>query len=898
MKYDVPQSLHADLITNISNDSPYAFFRYVQSLLSHRRLDALLLSNPDLWLHIRSMYWERFPWLIRSDLKTVAAVPEAKERNRRLGEALGRALEGTVREEDKEEWITEFLKRNGLGWGDIERGKHLSLEVPEAGYLRLANKEDVELDSRAGLYGLDEVVDDGGSEVQGAGLHGLDEVTRGSDTEVEGGDEACPGPRSRADTPEEGPGSPGEGPSRAPVVLSSDSDSDEDSDEEPEFQGPIVKMATSLPSPDNSPEFIRASENPFREATDADPGERMDTSEDNPPSPSGTSHTQTLPLTPDITPNAIPDTSDAPPKPAEHGWLHNLFKAAPKGRASDFRTHPYKGWFIAGPAVTLRRVTNFLRDEDIDRTPEWERKVAEITEYLAYLLVSHDRERHGWGYELQEAIQLLRTHAAFEDYHYGAPPLTLHFEEGETKSERLPAVEGFNIEVKPRGKPRADYSTPRNLLHRLPQGVWDAMYNTPREVLYKTFLEELRNDEKIYWTRVRADTVRNRRPAIEWRIANRVVSHEYPLGFNMCEVEDDTFISCMEQGPLRTYQELKKTCQFTFRAEDMEVDDQAEERAEEEEEEETEECASAKRSKQLLQFSRFRGANRAALTFSLRTLGSQTREIKAVASPWRCLVVPTAEQRKKKPFPNVIWHTAKLSDDEVPKEGIDPMAYNFWHSKLLESQGSWAKAKIKDVERERGDGAGPPVPRNFKGPFEAVEVSAERHADEKFLKGLKRTWRDLETASRLHPRPAIKEVLIYLRWGRQGLPPAREEDGMFPPDTIAHDDSKRDVLPLKPGDKDLELLERMAHGSINDMMLKLVPKEWSVRKRVFADRVQDLVADISTSSIFATTGKEVSLKEVVAAVNIDVGGPVKKVRFTEEEAVGYLADLETFQRIS
>lgn len=899
VKYDVPQSLHADLITHIANDSPYAFFRYVQSLLSHRRLDALLLSNPELWLHVRSMYWERFPWLIRPDLKTVAAVPEVRERDRKLADALGKAVEGAAREEDKEEWITEFLNRNGLGWGDVEGRRHLSLEVPEAGYLRLANKKDIELDSRVGLYGLDEVVDDGGSEVEGAGPPGLDEVTRGSDSEVEGGDEARPGPGSRADTPEEGPGSLGEGPSQAPVVLSSESDSDEDSGSEPDFQGPIARVATSLPSPDNSPEFVRSSENPFREATDADPGERMDTSEDNPPSPSGTSHTQTMPLTPDITPNVIPDTSDAaPPKPAERGWLHNLSKAAPKGRASDFRAHPYKGWFIAGPAVMLRRVTNFLRDEDIDRTPEWERKVAEITEYLAYLLVNHDGQKHGWGYELQEAIQLLRTHAAFEDYHYGAPPLTLHFEEGEAKSERLPAVEGFNIEVKPKGKPRADYSAPRNLLHRLPQGVWDAMYNMPWEVLYKTFLEELRNDEKTYWTRVRADTVRNRRPAMEWRTDNRVVPHEYPLGFNMCEVEDDTFISCMEQGPLRTYQELKRSCQFTFKAEDMRVDEKAGERTEDGESGEGEEGASAKRSKQLLQFSRFRGANRAALTFSLRTLGSQTREIKAVASPWRRLVVPTAEQRKKKPFPGVIWHPAKLSDDEVPKEGVDPMAYNFWHSMLLESQGSWAKAKIADVEGARGDGAGPPVPRNFKGPFEAVEVSAERHADEQFLKGLKKTWRDLETASRLHPRPAIKEVLIYLKWGRQGLPPAREEDGMFPPDTITQDDSKREVLPLEPGDKDLELLERMAHGSVNEMMLKLVPKEWSVRERVFADRVQGLVADISPSSIFATVEKGVSLREVVAAVNIDVGGPVKRMKFTEEEAVGYLGDLETFQRIS
>lgn len=845
------------------------------------------------------MYWERFPWLIRSDLKTGAVVPEPQERNKRLGEVLGRAVMGEVRGEDKEEWITEFLERNGLSWGDVEGGRHLTLEVPGTGYLRLANEGNIELDSNAGIYGLDEVVDDGASEVEGAGLYESEEAVDAGDSKVKGGDEPYPGSSSFADAPEEGAGSPGEGPSQAPVVLSSDStsgtDSDSDhSDEEPEFQGPMAKMATSLPSPDNSSENIRTRESPFREARDIDTGEHMDTSENNPPSLSDTSHTQTLLLTPEITPNITPDPSEGP-KPSEHGWLQTLLKAAPNVRAADFMMHPYKNWLVAGPAVTLGRISNFLRDEDIDRTPEWERKVAEITEYVAYLLVNHDGEKHRRGYELQEAIQLLRTHAAFEDYHYEGPHLTLHFPEGEKKSERLPAVEGFNIEIKLKGKPLADYSASRNLLHRLPQGVWDAMYNMPRDALYGTFLEKLRNDEKAYWTRVRVDTVRNRRPAMKWR-TDRVVSDEYPLGFNMCEAEDDTFISCMEQGPLRTYQELKRTCQFTFKAEDMGVKEKAG-RAEEGEEE-GEEGANAKRNKQLLQFSRFRGANRAALTFSLRTLGSQEKEIRAVASPWRRVVVPTPEQRKKKTFLGVIWQPAKLSDDEVPKEGVDPMAYNFWHSMLLESQGSWAKAKIPEVEKKRGE-EGPPVPRtNFKGPFTAVDVSEERYNDEQFLRQLKKTWRDLETASRLYPRRAIKEVLIYLKWGRQGLPPAREEEGMFPPNTITHDNSKREVLPLKPGDKDLELLERVAHGSVNEMMLKLVPKEWGVRKRVFADRVQDLVADLSLLSIFATTERGVELREVVEAVNVDVGGPVKKIKFTEEEAVRYLADLETFQRVS
>lgn len=801
------------------------------------------------------MYVETFPWLDRRDLKYGLEVPEEKERNRRLVRALEKAFRGVPGNDYKEDWITEYLYLNGLSWDDVANGTHLRMEIAGIRHVQSMDPATLRLDPKAGIMGL-------------AGRPQKElALIAGEDTSDDGSPQA----------PDE----------RNP----------EEEEEEPEQQGPVAKMAAAM--------TMTVGE---RQLTPEDNGEDIEEPRKTPgctpgkwdgPERSSAASAVTL-LTPEASANSSllvspgAKTTKDPQKPtAGEDWLLSWHKATRKGRAADFHQQPYKGWLMSGPVVTLKRIANFLSDEDIDHTPNWASHIAEITEYLAYLVVNYDKDKHSWGYELREAIEMLRVHITYEDYYYGKPPLTLQFDETPLKNERTPPAEGSNIEIKPQKAVTRDPLAPRNLLHGPPEGVWETMYNIPNGKLYDPFLKELRKDEKLYWAMTDPKVPHSRRPATQWCLENhdRAIPHERANGFNMCEEEDNAFIACMQKGPLRTYEELKRSCRFKYHAgEHGEAGD-----------------AKLSRNKQLLQFSKFRGANRAALTFALRTLGSQTREIQAISSPWRKLVVRTPEQREKKRYPGIIWQAAKLGPDQIPKDDFDPMAYNFWHTMMLESQGSWAQKKIPELEKEKKTLVGrdedtkyPPVPKtNFKGPYTAVEVSEERYNNEQLLKHLERTLRDLETASRLSPRPILTEVLINAQLGRQGIPPAREEKGMFPDDVVEQSDNgEREVRIMEHDDVDLELLQRMSHVSINDMMLKLVPKEWSPRKRIFADRVQTLVADISPASIFSSAGKQATLEEVVDAVNARANGPVKGVWFTHEEAVEYLEDLEIFKRIS
>ncbi|PTB65974.1 hypothetical protein BBK36DRAFT_1169654 [Trichoderma citrinoviride] len=113
----------------------------------------------------------------------------------------------------------------------------------------------------------------------------------------------------------------------------------------------------------------------------------------------------------------------------------------------------YKGWLIADPRVQLARAKNFLADGDIDRTPGWERKFAELAEYCAYLRSKHQGEED-WTRDLREALDMLRAHWIFETYHYGAPQLVVDFPTGfwPKRSTRLPQLPGPEIELRPRDR--------------------------------------------------------------------------------------------------------------------------------------------------------------------------------------------------------------------------------------------------------------------------------------------------------------------------------------------------------------------------------------------------------------------------------------------------------------
>ena len=561
-------------------------------------------------------------------------------------------------------------------------------------------------------------------------------------------------------------------------------------------------------------------------------------------------------------------------------FLATFLKDAAIGTAHDFSQIEYNGWAIASPLIQLLRIANFLTDEDIDRTADWTGKMAEITQYLTYLTVLYDPEKHSFGGILREVTDMLLIHVLYENYHYSNSVLNLAFDVKPEASTRLPPTEGPAIRLFEIATARLRNSkTPRRLLHRLPLGVVDIMYRLPTKAL-EAYLAWFLKNQKVHWDEGSSSCHWNRR-IHEWD--THAVEGIIPFGFNADQVEDDTFIQCMRLGPLRTSWALKTTCSFTYDAK-------------------TDLKSQQDLTRQLWHFSRFRGANRAGLTMVLRAFGSQTREIRALDSPYRKLVLPTArdkEAMRTASLPaGLIWDSLK---HDKPQDDVDSFkGYVFWHSMLVKNNEMWATKLMPELEQHSKTRFGvlaagrPPLPTtNFKGPFIAVDVGAVRYIAWMFLKRLKSIERDLKTASRLYPRFFMTDTLAHVQWGREDTQMQR---GTYRLSERAAKAQFRERAVLDTRDWELQLLEKLSHRSTNEGMLEPVPEDWTVEKRIFMDRVQALVHDSSGHACFDKGG--VTIEELLEQLNRDVGGPVSMISFTNQrQAEEYLGDLERYGRI-
>lgn len=163
---------------------------------------------------------------------------------------------------------------------------------------------------------------------------------------------------------------------------------------------------------------------------------------------------------------------------------------------------PYKGWMTEPPKVSLAWIKNFLSDEDIDRTPKWNDKVAEILEYVQHLQDSYDGE--DWVDDVREVTGLLRTHKIIEDYYHR--PSRVHLDRhnlGLRTSTRLPPVTGSSIthdlmwkSPNPDTGNRCNFS--RLMLQETDSG-YAGTFNVPPDILQECYQEPLRQDVKQTW---------------------------------------------------------------------------------------------------------------------------------------------------------------------------------------------------------------------------------------------------------------------------------------------------------------------------------------------------------------------------------------------------------------
>lgn len=570
-------------------------------------------------------------------------------------------------------------------------------------------------------------------------------------------------------------------------------------------------------------------------------------------------------------------------KPAVmRGWLESFLETLGIDKLEDTGKTTYKGWEMPSTRITLIRIANFLADEDVDRTENWHAKIGEITEYLAFLAVRYVEKGGSWGYELNDAIHMMKVHDIYERYHYSldTPNLSGNTVSLARKSilntprPRFALLEGTDRQTH-------EPDSPRNLLHRLPQGVVDGMYVMSREAL-KSCMARYFKDEKFLWS--------NEIPTLEW---NRKISYRnnmdkakfLPGGFNMVETEDETFMACMRLGPLRALKSLKTACSLNWNP-----------RATEGEEME----------RLRWDWCRFRGANRAGLTMVLRAFGSQTKEIRALESPYRKLILETARERRERrrrkargPEPGIIWDPITYQN---PKPEVDSMTgYIFWHKRFVEENEKWLPNILGELRQYWENKFGkdpsqrPPLPDNgLWAPLIAVGMYEEQYANFKLLGKLNTIKRNLLTAQRLYPRRFLDEVLDYLENGqRNALPPARQ----CRVGSAGQPEHEALRTALSEGDEwELCVLSMYSHRPTSHKLLEPLPTQWPMRKRIFADRLNALVHDLSEKSCFEKDSLE--FDALLKSINrCNSGNSFRRIKFKAAEARDFLEELWKMGRV-
>jgi len=571
-------------------------------------------------------------------------------------------------------------------------------------------------------------------------------------------------------------------------------------------------------------------------------------------------------------------------------WLVDRLRATGDDTAEDLQTHMYKGWLMPAPRVCLIRICNFLSAEDIDCTIGWREKIAEIDEYLVQLSSDYDKApangKPSWSFELREAIEALKVHETFEKYYYGKRDLVLDFDaSGKKESGRLRTRKGVGLEMH-RGKMfDSDLYAPRQLVHREHQAFISDRYKIPSRLL-KAFLEELWSDECLLWeTPKRTIEPTNTQPLVSDAF-HRVIPNKR-IAYNLADVEDKAFISNIRRGPHVTAANLSGNHSFTLNPtvihHDSTFDGQHEE--------------------QLFRFAQFRGATRAGLMSALRFIGGMQKELAAVESPWRRVALPPKALRRKHAdgFPGLVYKPDHRVENPEPHD-LDPMAYLFWHGKLLEIEQDVATRTAGEVsELERKSRAGRDQERhvtvptkNARGPFIPSMVNCEREMDEDLVKALEKIHRRLKTTHRMAPREATEQCLDLIDRATRGERSILF-DNAFPPD--AFDDCKGEPLGMDLDSPDLAFLELLAEGSFNRDMLTPLPPEWDPEKLLFADRLQALLDNISPTSIFRDPGVEVSEDEIYKAINGNISGTLQGLWFSKQDTISILAELGLKNRI-
>ncbi|KAL2756976.1 hypothetical protein ACRALDRAFT_1031245, partial [Sodiomyces alcalophilus JCM 7366] len=555
--------------------------------------------------------------------------------------------------------------------------------------------------------------------------------------------------------------------------------------------------------------------------------------------------------------NTGTDLVPTAPELYDENWLINWLREKDEATPQDLKMMEYRGWRIHSPKIQLIRIKNYLADEDIDRTLGWKGHFAEIAVYLQHLLSIYNKE--DWGWDLKEAILMLRTHWLYEQHHYGLRKLNLDFSEAVVFPQRLKAPTlglpviiddsaSGNFQGNAQGKPRY-------LLHRRPESIHDVDYQVPASLLHSHFYAWYRQDDTRLWDAdiddpldPKPELVGSGQRGLNFRYSG------YHPDFNMSHVADARYMKCMAQGPSETARALRQEANFYLSKKDWITTSGGEE---------IPDGHSARR------FAEYRGAKRAALQQALTHFNND--ENIALANAFRRLK-------------------------------LDPLGFVYWHSHLLANHAKRAeRARLltEKGHRERMRGSmqeGEPVvlkSPNFLGPYIPSYLAGKEETQFTLLKKLNGIHDLLKIAQRRAPRELLDEVLAHWDMG------AKMEE---PKDQVVAQELRRQSEALKKrgeareykeiSERDLYWMRFITGPSTNDALLDesraLVPE--NRRMEVFTERIQALLDDPWPESVLARSDTKRTVAEVKKAVNkVGTNGGTKRdmACFVAQEVVYY-----------
>jgi hypothetical protein len=504
---------------------------------------------------------------------------------------------------------------------------------------------------------------------------------------------------------------------------------------------------------------------------------------------------------------------------------------------------PYKDWHIEGPKVQLMRAKNFLADCDIDRTVDWEHRLAELTEYLAYLgsIVQGDED---WVHDLEDVHDMLHAHAIFENYHYGEQQLIVDFPTDiwPAHSKRLPPLPGPEIILRPE---RRDLTAPRRLLHVDVASAYDQQYELPAEVLERDFLVPYWKDSKKFWA------------------AGPFPDATEPANLAACE--NEAYEECVDGSMAQTVKFLETKGIFSSPK--------------------THDSALKVKKSTLEAFARFRGGKRAAVQHCLNVFNHD--ENRKMCSSLRVLALPepVEEKKNKKLDAGIVFTTKKLANPPE-KESRDPWAYTRSYQQFKNEQLRWAqRVKGDSVEKSSSLSTGnheasTALPENWKGPVLSDPMNPSMRKTYEHLRRCQKIQQGLKRAANRASRDFITKLLEAVEAGRAGEEFVIEDMDLRFGEHEYELPSGHTLANIRP--TEAAWLEYVCQPSRNRPYM--LDESLGRLGEIMLSRVARMMNDISPISLFWDM-KPKPIRAFLRELNVGCRGPVKRYKFTEKDVM-------------